>query len=153
MPHWASPQVWFTAVTSVDTEEPSSRGGISPRAELSCLRCCYAVCKECAGCWGGSFVGRGFEGVILRQAKVFRGCLLWCHPFPWLSSPAVLVLMSWAHGQLGCHLPLSKPPRCQHTARAAWTGVLFGGCPNLSEGCKKFGCCTRWDLEFAWGFS
>lgn len=154
-PFWGSLAmlVWFTAVTSIDTsEEPSSRGSVSPRVKLSCLRCYYAVCKECAESCRGSFIARVFEDVILHQPKLCGGCLLWCHPLPLLCSPAVLVLMSQARGSWGislCQSPLSIDTQVE----AAWMGALFVGCPNLSEVCRKFGCSTCWDLEFTWGFS
>lgn len=87
----------FTVIISIDTgEEPSLRESISPRVELSCLRCYYTVGKECAECCEGSFIARVFEDVILHQAELFRGCLMWCCPLLLLCSPAVLVLMSQA---------------------------------------------------------
>lgn len=155
-PCWASPQVWFTVLTSIDTvEEPSSQGSISPRVELSCLRCYYTVCKECAECWGGPFIARVFEDVILHQPKLSGGCLLWCHPLPLLCSPAalVLVLMSQACLQLKLSTFAKALSMSNTRVEAAWMGALFVGCPNLSEICRRFGCWTSWDLEFTWGFS
>lgn len=152
-PCWASPQVWFTVVSSINTgEEPSSRGSIS--LEWSCLA--SDVITQFV-----KTVLNAAEGLLLPEfLRMWSYISLSCSEVVCCGAvlfPCFAAQLCWC----SCHRHVSSwgislwrsPLGVNTQVEAAWMGALFVGCPNLSEVCRKFGCSSCWDLEFTWGFS